>query len=622
MKVVKQFIMSVLFALSIMQAGICQSPCTPNGIHPFCMDQNPYGITYSSGTSGDASSFLGANSALYGYGCLGSLPAPAYYYMKISAPGDLLIHIQQYDNSGYGLDVDFACWGPFNAASQQDFITKLCNGTYQLTGELSDSDWGTYSSHCPSGGYHNVNDPSSLGGYPTGNLVDCSYDASEEEWCYIPNAQIGQFYLLILTNYSEEIGTISFSTSGGVAKTDCSLLAPVNNNGPLCEGATLELACENYQPGATYLWTGPNGWSANGQYVSIPNTTIGMAGAYSCTMSYNGETDVQTTTVVINPTPTITITPPVANLCNGDTVTLTASGADTYLWSTGETTASITVTPTSNTVYTVTGTTNAGCVGTNSANTMSSDGMEYTLPAEVCEGSSITVLPNNPTSTYVWDNGATGASINPDVSVPTVFTVTVTDANGCMGSASVTVNPAPDANFVADNDFVEMEGGSATINFIDNSTDATSWWWSFGESGSSDNTSTEASPSHTYNNSGYFTVRQTVANDYNCRDSITRVIHITSPFYVYIPNAFSPGNTDALNDVFAPIGTGVSPNNYEMSIYNQWGQLVFRTKERFAPWDGTHLGKLAPMGVYVYRLTLNTTDGVAKIYRGTVTLIR
>ena len=264
MKVILRFISVALILLVTIQAGMSQSPCDPNGIHPFCMDQNPYGITYASGTSGDATSFLGSNSATYGYGCLGSLPAPAYYYMKISAPGDLLIHIIQQDNSNYGLDVDFACWGPFNASSQQDFITKLCNGTYQLTGELSDDDWGTYSSHCPSGGYHDSNDPSTWGGYPSGNLVDCSYDPAEEEWCYIPNAQIGQFYLLILTNYSEETGTITFATSSGIAKTDCSLLAPVNNNGPLCEGDTLQLACENFQMGATYTWSGPNGMTATG----------------------------------------------------------------------------------------------------------------------------------------------------------------------------------------------------------------------------------------------------------------------------------------------------------------------------------------------------------------------
>ncbi|MBQ7490401.1 MAG: gliding motility-associated C-terminal domain-containing protein [Bacteroidales bacterium] len=622
MKVANHVILTVLFTFGVIQACLCQSPCDPNGIHASCTDQNPYGITYASGTSGDASSFLGANSSLYGYGCLGSLPAPAYYYMKISSPGDLLIHIQQYDNTGTGLDVDFACWGPFNASSQQDFITKLCNGTYQLTGALSDYDWSTYTSHCPSYGYHDANDASTWGGYPIGNLVDCSYDASEEEWCYIPNAQIGQFYLLVLTNYSEELGTITFSNSGGTAKTDCSLLAPINNNGPLCEGETLELACENYQIGATYHWTGPNGWSANTQYVTIPNATVSMSGSYSCTMSYNGETDVQTTTVVINAQPTITITPPVANLCNGDNVTLTASGADTYVWNTGETTASITVTPSAQSVYTVTGTTAAGCVGTNSAVAMSSDNIIYTLPDVVCEGSPITVQPNNPTSTYVWDNGSTGASINPDVTVSTLLTVTVTDANGCVGTASVTVNPKPNAGFEPDNYFVEIEDGSATINFIDQSEGADQWWWNFADSHSESNTSEEASPSHIYTYSGYYNVKQTVANEYNCRDSVTRLIRITSPFHLYIPSAFTPGKTDGLNDLFAPVGIGVSPENYEMVIYNQWGQIVFKTNELFAPWDGYFQGKLAPLGVYVYRLSLQNLDEEEKIYVGTVTLVK
>jgi len=48
-----------------------QSPCDPNGIHPFCTDENPYGITYNSGTTGDASGFFGTSSR----SCLYSMPA-------------------------------------------------------------------------------------------------------------------------------------------------------------------------------------------------------------------------------------------------------------------------------------------------------------------------------------------------------------------------------------------------------------------------------------------------------------------------------------------------------------------------------------------------------------------
>ena len=119
-------------------------PCAANGIHPFCTDENPYGITYSSGTSGEnASSFLGSSQ----YSCLYTTPNPAWYYMQISDPGDLLLYIEQVSTAGSGLDVDFVCWGPFSATSQSDFTSKLCNGEYTLNDI-------THGSHRPTNGNH------------------------------------------------------------------------------------------------------------------------------------------------------------------------------------------------------------------------------------------------------------------------------------------------------------------------------------------------------------------------------------------------------------------------------------------------------------------------------------
>lgn len=613
----KYCIINLLF--SVILLFICphihaqSSPCDPNGIHPFCMDQNPYGITYSSGTSGDADDFFGG----YGIGCLYSMPCPAYYYMKISSPGDLLIYIQQVAVGGYDLDVDFACWGPFTASSQQEFVQKLCSGQYSF------SDPTDAMSHRPDNGYHNPNDPSSWGGYPYGNMVDCSYSAQGTEWCYIPNAQIGQFYLLLLTNYSQDAGTISFSTQGGNALTDCSLLAPVHNNGPLCEGATLQLTCDNYQIGATYSWVGPNGFTSNQQNPTIPNATSNMSGTYTLTMTYNGETDVQTTEVVITSMPNVTINPAVAPICHDDAATLTASGATTYLWSTGETTASITVNPTENTTYTVTGTASGGCSATATAVVTVNNAALYTLPDTVCAGTTITVQPADANATYVWSNGQTGSTINPDVTETTTITVQITDANGCEGSASVVVNPSPIAGFIADHYEKEIENGVATINFIDQSSSAEFWSWNFADSQSGDdNYSTEQSPSHFYTRAGYYDVYQVVYNAAGCRDSLHRVIHIIHPFFFYVPSAFSPGRVDGLNDKFFPSGYGVSPDGYEMLIYNQWGQLLFKTNELFGGWDGQFQGKLSPFGLYVYKITIYDMEGNDYIYSGTVTLIR
>lgn len=610
----KQLINLFLFVLLFFNFHLtfAQSPCDPNGIHPFCTEDNPYGITYNTATSGSADDFLGP----YGYACLYAYPAPAYYYLRISTPGDLLIFISQTSvNDGMGLDVDFACWGPFQANTQEQFIQNLCSGVYQL----SDIDMGN---HRPTNGYHNPNDPSSWGGYPAGNVVDCSFDAAATEWCYIPHAQVGEFYLLLLTNFSLEAGRISFNReSSSTATTDCSLLAPASNNGPLCVGETLYLTCHNSQPGATYAWTGPNGWTSNVQNPIIPNVDLSMAGEYTVTMVYDGETAVASTTVVITVAPNVVVTPSVQSICDGGSATFTASGGDTYLWSTGETSSTLTVSPTTTTVYTVTVTANGGCSATATVTVQYGDFANISLPASVCSGTRVTVTPNVPGYTYSWNTGETSPTIMPIVTVPTIYTVTVTDANGCTARDSVLVTPTPTASFIVDRSFVEINDGQGVVNFTNTSENGDIWHWNFGDVGAAGNHSTEMSPSYNYTHSGIYTVSLVVSTNDGCKDSTSHVITVENPFAFYIPNAFTP-NVNGLNEVFKPSGIGVSPNNYEMFIYDSYGELIYYTTELYGEWDGKAKGKLVPADTYIYHFIIESLDGFQRKYTGTVTVIR
>ncbi len=185
-------------------------------IFPFCTDENPYGITYKSGTTGFAA-FPKSNDV----GCLGSTPGPIWYYMQIDQPGDLLIYIEQYSRIGHvPIDVDFACWGPFQAESKRDFLKKL-KDSYQL-------EVGKRPNHRPINGDHSHD----LGGYPYHNLVDCSYDPAGTEWCFIPNAKSGEWYLLMITNYSQKPGNIHFErvNDKSTATTRCDVTVPLTIN--------------------------------------------------------------------------------------------------------------------------------------------------------------------------------------------------------------------------------------------------------------------------------------------------------------------------------------------------------------------------------------------------------
>ena len=406
------------------------------GQNSLCANSDPF----CTGTTYNFPAGVNAGSAEVGpnYSCLGSEPNPAWYYLQIANSGDLEIHMVGGNSSN---DIDFVCWGPF---SNLNVCGSLTGGT------------GGVSHHASGAG----------GGYPIGNAVDCSYDASPEEWCYIPNAVTGEYYLLMITNFSNTACNIVFSQSGGTGSTDCSILAPpITNNGPLCEGQTLNLTVTNPTPGATYNWTGPNGFVSTAMNPTIPNATVANAGTYSLTITVGGTTSPPvTTTVVINTNPTADAGP-AQSVCLGTIVNLTASGGTTYQWGTppGGTTASVSVTPAATATYTVTVTSN-GCTGTDNVivtvNPLPTPSISATNPA--------TCGMNNGSATaiggvsYQWSDGQTTATAS---NLPSgIFTVTVTDANGCTATttANVTSTAAPSATASSTNETCGQSNGTAT----------------------------------------------------------------------------------------------------------------------------------------------------------------
>lgn len=115
------------------------------------------------------------------------------------------------------------------------------------------------------------------------------------------------------------------------------------------------------------------------------------------------------------------------------------------------------------------------------------------------------------------------------------------------------------------------------------------------------------------------TARETL-NAYGFRDeSTSNVITISQGSVTYIPNAFVP---EGVNNIFMPVNSFVSVNNYIFSIYSRAGQLLFQTKDPYMGWDGKMNGVIVPAGVYVYRLSYTNPDGTFFEKSGSVTLIR
>ena len=123
--------------------------------------------------------------------CLFSSPNPTYYTLHVGQTGPLNFTMVQNTNIsptgqllGTNTDVDFVAWGPFTSTDSCDQIVFADCPT------------------CP----NNTSNPNF---YPFGNIVDCSYSAQTTETISIPNAQAGEYYVILLTNYNGSAGFIS-----------------------------------------------------------------------------------------------------------------------------------------------------------------------------------------------------------------------------------------------------------------------------------------------------------------------------------------------------------------------------------------------------------------------------
>ena len=159
-----------------------------------------------------------------------------------------------------------------------------------------------------------------------------------------------------------------------------------------------------------------------------------------------------------------------------------------------------------------------------------------------------------------------------------------------------------------------------SVTFTDLSTGANAWIWSFGADLYA---STIQNPVYAFQDTGVFAVQLLVTNQYGCQDSITMPIEIKLDYALYIPNAFTP-NGDYINDVFFPLGMGVSLEKFKFYIFDRWGNIIFNTDNTTVGWDGTvqGTGRLCQLDTYVYKITAMDPDGALKVYIGQINLIR
>lgn len=193
-----------------------------------------------------------------------------------------------------------------------------------------------------------------------------------------------------------------------------------------------------------------------------------------------------------------------------------------------------------------------------------------------------------------------------------------TGAGGCTDTLvvadAVHVNPRPMAAF----SYTPMLSTSYALQFHNESAGAVQWLWHFGDGDSS----AVFEPLHLYPAGPHnlYPLCLVAINTFGCPDTLCRPVAATSDPNIFAPNAFTPDH-DGLNETFLPALNGFEDWRYGLAIFNRWGQLIFDSHDRHAPWDATFQGKPVEVGVYVWRVTLNR-EGDERVYYGHVTVVR
>jgi len=375
---------------------------------------------------------------------------------------------------------------------------------------------------------------------------------------------------------------------------------------------------------------------------SCYNTSWGAAAGSNGGIQYNLDTNTVAPVYLGNDT----------TLCTGDTLVLNAgTGYASYLWTGSINTQTYTVT-TSGT-YSVQVANGTGCTATdqinitfnpsstNNINGFLCPGQSYTLPdgsqtsvpgtfydtvpnSKGCDSIITTVVVQEVNTSSSQDiNICLGQSVTlPNgtvVNTSSTHSITIPNAKGCDSviTYNVIVNPLPVVTASA-NPATIQEGQSTTLTAV--GVGSYSWNPPNGLSSTIGSTVT-ANPEETT------TYCVEITDSLGCKDTACVIIHVTEfpcppPEKLAVPNAFSP-NGDFVNDEFCLQGWVHCADNFNIKIFDRWGEKVFESNDPEFCWNGEYRGVTMDAAVFVYSIrAINIDDGKVILKSGNITLIK
>ena len=625
---------------------------------PFCTN-TPIGFPASTSTTAP----VGPD-----YGCLGTQPNPAFYFLQIDQPGDITVNMQ----STPLVDIDFICWGPFSDP------TTMCDS---LTGAY---------------------------------IVDCSYSTAAIEVCDITNAITGQYYILLITNYSNLNCNIDFSQAGGLGNTSCCIAgdAGLDNTVDFCNsdptfimedqligspnigGAWYDDVWTNFGgnifdpslyssgifsyivpgipvPGATVTCPDdtanliininadpiinfpafsevcsdansinlnsatPSGgtYSVNGINSGIFTPDISLLGSNIITYDItdaNGCSDTKDQNIIVNDVPILYLgidqTIPCRSTFLVDPILSGGNSPYNYLWSDGSSDSNLTVI---DGVIDLTVTDVNGCI-VNDQVTIIQDITPISQVSgggDICDDGSILnitfefigLLPWN----LIYSNGLVNESIfNINTQDYTLITsvdgdyeiVLASDINGCEadvlgGGVTLTVFPMPEA-IISPSEVTIHANQEIELTVGDYSIYE---WFNI-----DDVLPISFEEVIKVNKAGSFYVYITDEN--GCTDlSNVAVVNIVPITELFVPNSFTP-NGDGFNELFKIYGNYIV--SFNLKIFDRWGEELFESNSIEKFWDGTFNNKKVQLGTYYYSIEVYGEDGELFVKTGEVNLVR
>lgn len=283
-------------------------------------------------------------------------------------------------------------------------------------------------------------------------------------------------------------------------------------------------------------------------------------------------------------------------ICQGDEIVLDVTNENaSYSWSNGETSSSITLTGSGTSMITVSVGIN-GCTVEDMINITTKETPDFSLQDDetICEDQTLLLMIENPGSWDIeWSNGERTDDIV--VNESGTYTATAT-LDECSSTDDFVLSVQPLPSFDLGEDIQKCEDLTITLNVDRNDVNVV---WQDGNT----------SNSYIVSNPGIFTATATTGLGCVFTDDIEIFNRECVSFNMYVPNVFSP-NKDGRNDEFiVGVPEGIFLSEYQMSIFDRWGNKVFESFDINVGWNGSGLGfqSLQP-GVYVYKIDVKYSD--------------